>query len=148
MRIKQGFLLSLVIWTSTFAGCQDDEKSIRFEQYIPDLKHGKSELLEGARSSRDCLGLDNLEQGYDSLQIRIWFTYGRGDSFQVLSIKRNNRQWQGYFCFATFQLNETEDSIARYISIRSLLRYHFSLKTGFCRISAIRNVFTFPKESG
>src|SRR5262245_10059372 len=39
--------------------------------------------------------LDPLELGYDSLQIRIWYGYSRGDSSQVFILKRKDNRWQG-----------------------------------------------------
>ena len=159
LHYQKVILWSLFFWSRIFAGCHADEKRIGIQQYIPDLKHGKSELLEGARPSRDSLGLDNLEKGYDSLQIRIWFGYGRKDSFQVLSIKRNNKQWQGFFCLATFELNYIGDSIARYsriifqpktgadwgIIVDSLVSLHIMTLPDECKVI---DIDAFPFEGG
>jgi hypothetical protein len=72
---------------------------------------------DGSRITRDSLGLDNLEDGYDSLQIRISFDYNSTDTFQVLNIKRNNGHWNGYLCVATYLLNKTHDTVLRYVPI-------------------------------
>lgn len=117
MSIKQIFRYCLLLVMIILSACHTDERDTSFIQYIPDIKHGKSELLEAARALADSLGLDNLEKGYDSLQIRIWFNYDRKDTFQVLSIKRNNAKWYGSFCVASYQLNENQDSLARYFKI-------------------------------
>src|SRR5580692_4519236 len=78
-----GFLIAV------FIGCQSRPNEPQFIRDIPKQKYEASTLLAGVRATKDSLGLDNLENGYDSLQIRMWFTYPMSDSEQVLTIKRN-----------------------------------------------------------
>jgi hypothetical protein len=109
IEINWHFILLNVI----FFGCQSRPIEPRFVRDIPKHKYEASTLLSGVRATADSLGLDDLENGYDSLQIRIWFTY-RSDSEQVLIIKRNNGHWYGSFCLASYSLTPMGDSISRY----------------------------------
>ena len=101
-------------------------------------------MLEGVRATGDSLGLDNLENGYNSLQIRIWFTY-RSDSEQVLIIKRNNAQWSGSCCFASYALTLRGDSISRYTIhfFKPILRSDWS---GIVDTLLKYNIMTLPDQ--
>jgi hypothetical protein len=110
MAINWHFLLLNLI----FLGCQSRPVEPKFVRDIPKQKYQASTLLEGVRATKDSLGLDDLENGYDSLQIRMWFTYPLKDSEQVLTIKRNNAHWYGSFCLASYALTPMGDSISRY----------------------------------
>ena len=102
----------------TLAGCHVADERPKFIKDIPGIKkNGNSQVLDAARASRDSLGLDNLEQGYDSLELRIWLSYKGKDTFQVLTIKENNHQWFGYFCQASYVLNPDGDSLSHYTQI-------------------------------
>jgi hypothetical protein len=52
----------------------ESKHSYIFSRDIPDYKNGHSVRLEGLSHSRDSLKLDTLENGYDSIQIRVWVT--------------------------------------------------------------------------
>lgn len=41
------------------------------------------------------LGLESLEKGYDSLQIRVWFDYSMAKTKHLVVLKRNHGQWDG-----------------------------------------------------
>ena len=94
-------------------GCkaQVKKQSNVFTRYLPDLKNGTSNRLLGLQANRDSLKLDTLENGYDSIQIRIWATYARKDSEQVISIKRHNHQWSASYCLAAEFLSPQTDSL-------------------------------------
>ena len=104
----------LIFLNAIFFGCQSRPIEPRFVRDIPKHKYEALTLLQGVRATKDSLGLDDLENGYDSLQIRMWFTYPMSDSEQVLSIKRNNGHWYGNFCLASYRLTQKGDSISRY----------------------------------
>jgi len=57
------------------------------------------------------LGLATLENGFDSLQIRLWYGYAFNDSSQLVILKRNNGKWVGEFYTLIYQLNESGDTI-------------------------------------
>jgi hypothetical protein len=103
-----------ILLIAVLFGCQSASIEPRFVRDIPNHKYEAQTLLQGVRATKDSLGLDDLENGYDSLQIRMWFTYPMSDSEQVLSIKRNNGHWYGNFCLASYRLTLAGDSISRY----------------------------------
>lgn len=45
------------------------------------------------------LGLQSLENGFDSLQIRIWYGYAFNDTSQLAIFKNSNGNWKGDFFY-------------------------------------------------
>jgi hypothetical protein len=88
--------------------------SISFTEYLPDFKNGKSDKLIGLKTSRDSLKLDTLENGYDSIQIRLWVTYTRKDTFQIFSIKNFHNKWSSEYCEAVLHYSQDHDSLLYY----------------------------------
>ena len=113
MNRKKAINSSFIFLSTAIFGCQSGPIETKFTRDIPKHKYEATKLLEGVRATGDSLGLDNLENGYDSLQIRLWFTY-RSDSEQVLIIRRNNAHWYGNIGFASYSLTPMGDSISRY----------------------------------
>lgn len=69
-------------------------KSDTIGRDIPVDKKGRSILFDRLRVARDSIGgLDVLENGFDSLQIRIWYSYAFKDSSQILIIRSSQQQW-------------------------------------------------------
>lgn len=61
---------------------------------IPLDRHGKADLFyRTTKQKANQLGLDSLELGYDSLQIRVWFDYSLARKKHLLIIKRANNIW-------------------------------------------------------
>jgi len=62
-----------------------------FKRDLPDDGMGKGSLFQSLAFISDSLKLDTLENGYDSLQIRLWFVFP-GVTFKqqliILKIKR------------------------------------------------------------
>ena len=56
---------------------------------LPDL------FYELTRQKIDQLKLDDLEKGFDSLQIRIWYNYSLLDYRELVIIKRKDGKWTG-----------------------------------------------------
>jgi hypothetical protein len=42
------------------------------------------------------MGLQSLENGFDSMQLRFWYGYARTDSSQLVVITRKNQQWSAH----------------------------------------------------
>src|ERR1700743_326157 len=72
-------------------------KSAGFERQIPRLKNGKppSYYLNKQRGEH-LMGLQSLENGFDSMQLRFWYGYARTDSSQLVVITRKNQQWSAH----------------------------------------------------
>ena len=69
-----------------------NEKKVNID--IPTLKNGTSDffyLLE--QQNADQLKLEKLYEGFDSLQIRIWYRYSDSDLRKLLILKRTNKSW-------------------------------------------------------
>ena len=67
------------------------------------------------------LKLDTLENGFDSLQIRIWYGYARTDSGQLVIIKNINNKWTAELFTLLYHLNEngnTLKSISKNVVLR------------------------------
>jgi hypothetical protein len=65
---------------------------------IPINKNGKQSLYYKITKEKiNELGLDSLESGYDSLQIRIWFDYSLAFKKHLIVLKRNSGVWHGEF---------------------------------------------------
>src|ERR1700744_4521796 len=58
---------------------------------------GKGSLLKSLDFIRDSLRLDTLENGYDGLQIRIWYGYSFTYRQQVIVIKNQGGTWSGNY---------------------------------------------------
>lgn len=57
------------------------------------------------------IGLETLENGFDSIQIRIWYGYAFKDSSQLIIIKKTQGKWFGIFYTLKYNYNEKRDSI-------------------------------------
>jgi hypothetical protein len=79
---------------------QIDDKSKTFKQEIPTYKNGRSKgdteyLFKALRQDALELGLDFIENGFDSLQLRIWLGHSMAIKRNVVILKQVNRQWFG-----------------------------------------------------
>lgn len=81
-------------------------------QEIPRDSRGRPSLsyLSDVESARN-LKLDTLQNGFDSLQIRIWYGYARNDSGQLVILKRTNDRWSAELFNLVYNLNKKGDSL-------------------------------------
>lgn len=56
------------------------------------------------------LALDPIEDGYDSLQIRIWFDYSMARKKHLVVIKRHDGKWSCQLFITTTKWNDANDS--------------------------------------
>ncbi|MBO9204666.1 MULTISPECIES: hypothetical protein [Niastella] len=57
------------------------------------------------------MGLATLENGFDSLQIRLWYGYAFHDTSQLVILTNTKGIWQGDFYNFQYHLNKKGDSI-------------------------------------
>jgi hypothetical protein len=57
------------------------------------------------------LGLSSIENGFDSLQIRLWYGYAFNDSSQLAVLTNSKGKWSGQFFTLVYHLSELGDSI-------------------------------------
>ncbi|HLK28670.1 MAG TPA: hypothetical protein VKT28_08815 [Puia sp.] len=74
--------------------CQKKMTSDSVNKEVPVSKSGKPySYYQNKSKVESALGLKTLENGFDSLQIRIWYSYAFSDSFQLVIIKRTENEW-------------------------------------------------------
>lgn len=57
------------------------------------------------------LSLEKLENGFDSMQIRIWYGYAFKDTGQLVLFKNENNKWTSELLTLSFKVNENKDSV-------------------------------------
>lgn len=147
MKKKMGII---AMYLSLF-GCQDsinkaekkdDNNKDTFQQDIPHRKNKLSTLYTISMENRDFLGgMDTLENGYDSLQIRLWY---ESDSSRKIVVIKKNRQWVAE-CY-TYHINtENPDSI--YVDKLEMIRSLPKMSWPKLMDSLINlNVLTLPDQ--
>jgi hypothetical protein len=82
-------------------GCKNgngnSQSKIKFVKEIPKDKKGRELLFQSIRLSEKLMNLNRIEDGFDSMEIRIWFYYERKDTGQLVIIKNKNQKWNCLF---------------------------------------------------
>lgn len=79
---------------------------------IPMDKNGKPRsYYKNKEVVEKIIGLESLENGFDSIQIRIWHGYAFNDTSQLIVFKKNQGNWFGEFFTLIYKYNEKGDSI-------------------------------------
>ncbi len=104
----------VIVWIGMFFfGCKSQgDSAAPFSKDIPLAKDStpirayiyKEQVVKKLR-------LDYLEAGFDSLQLRVWYSPSSTDSFQLLEIKCVDGQWSGTTGFFATHLTEDSQSI-------------------------------------
>ena len=89
--------LALSYCKSSYKSNTAEFRPTQFDSVIRDIpknKYGRPVLFyNNILKTGDKLGIGSLNNGYDSIQIRIWYNFGRTDTSQVLIIGRNATEW-------------------------------------------------------
>ncbi|MFN8297523.1 MAG: hypothetical protein U0T75_00360 [Chitinophagales bacterium] len=119
-------VLILVLLASCSAPIRNDIAVFRRD--IPVSKYGEPDLFYSlAQQKAKQLKLDSLQNGFDSLQIRIWYDYSLIGLRQLVIIKRAQKAWT-----ATCYMLEVEwDSDMRTEEIKKQTRILLSPKSGW-----------------
>ncbi len=97
--MMQYFFLFVISISFPFIACQDRRSvsmsdSNVIQNDIALYKNGKQIYAYTSISkAASQLNLDSLELGFDSMQIRIWFSFAKHDSSQIFIIKNRNNKW-------------------------------------------------------
>jgi hypothetical protein len=106
---------SMILLLAVFVGCGDG--SIKHKE----VKHNDSvsldipahyripEIQENYTRTRKLLGLENLEMGFDGLQIRIWGDSRVSDTTTLVVLKCKDRRWAGQLYHYTYFLKQGAD---------------------------------------
>lgn len=127
MKILQIFLLLSFL---SICGCSHNEASNN-AKIIQQLNSGRKFKIEMPERSRidylrreeKALGLDSLNNGFDSVQIRFWYGCALGDE-KLLVFSNKNGEWVGELSHKEYLLSKTSqryDSIIRTIDYVSPL---------------------------
>ncbi len=90
------FFISAFYLTSNTCYCQN-ETNYAFYKEIAKGTNNKERLLYSLRRSETMLKLDTVQNGFDSIEIRLWFSYSFISSDQLLVIKNKDNNWSGLF---------------------------------------------------
>lgn len=94
--ISKGFLLFLICWLCiNHSYCQIDTTS--FNTYIPNHDNPRGIMARSnAIQKANQLFLEDINKGYDSLQIRIWVNFFNSNERKVIVIRNRKNKWEGF----------------------------------------------------
>jgi hypothetical protein len=117
------------------------------EKDIPVNKQGKlSYMYSYTREYLAKCSLLELEKGYDSLAIRLWFHYSFDRRIQIVELKKKNKQWNAEFILLT----ENYDKNDSLISVSQEIIYNKKPASGwdsFMRELLLLNITTLPCDA-
>ena len=128
MNVNRNFILLICLccFTNFFIFCNEkvattSHESDTFKKDIPLDKRGRPKLFyESIRAAEEKMGLTLIEDGFDSLQVRIWYAYAFKDKAQVVIFKRTDRKWIAELITFKYNFNEKGDSVT---SIKQDIKY-------------------------
>ncbi|MEZ5148415.1 MAG: hypothetical protein R2759_15450 [Bacteroidales bacterium] len=89
-------IIGLIIAISANCVGQSEFIADSIRKEIPTRSDGEPDLFYQLTKQKESqLILDNLEEGYDSLQIRIWYDYSLTDFRELVIFKYQNDIWEG-----------------------------------------------------
>jgi hypothetical protein len=70
---------------------------------IPMSQRGDTDgSYKASRDAERYLNLGSLQDGFDQVQIRLWYFYGLTDTVQLVVLRRQHNRWKGTFYTYTF----------------------------------------------
>ncbi|MBO9632759.1 MAG: hypothetical protein J7578_06540 [Chitinophagaceae bacterium] len=122
-----GILFFLSVSCSSFnkkgkdTGEEVTTKADTFIRDIPQYRTSPS-MMHLKTNIESLLNISSLENGFDSLEIRIWYAYALTDKEQLVIIKHTGTQWAAQINTLTFHYGNNNDSILS-ISKQSVDRF-------------------------
>ncbi len=110
---------------------------------LPKDNNGKIIIDKIKHKSEEMIGLNSMENGFDSIKMRFWYWYGYNDTMQVIEIENANKKWSASQYSIKYGYNDRLDSIICYG--KTVL--HHKPKSGwenFIRKLFSANVLTLP----
>lgn len=118
MKFLSSLLISYIIcllFSCNSPAKTNDSKTIKVQTIEKDINLNKrgdppsyylnKQIIEGK------MGLMTLENGFDSIQIRIWYGYAFMDSAQMVILKKVNSQWSAELYSFIYNSNKSGDSV-------------------------------------
>jgi hypothetical protein len=114
--MKSRFLLALILIVLTACGTHHANNRVVIKE-IPQWNNGVKDLfyrLDVQKSKQ--LKLDDIENGFDSLQIHIWYEYSLADIRKLIVLKYRNKKWSGsyYYIHADWKYQTETDSVTKF----------------------------------
>jgi hypothetical protein len=83
-----------------------------FTKEIPVQKNGAVNVFyQSAKSKQRQLGLDSLENGFDNLQIRVWYDYALVRERKLVVLTNKERKWTAKVCYLQVAWDGKTESI-------------------------------------
>jgi hypothetical protein len=117
MKTLMVVIMSLVLLMSISGISQNhfdtlSKNSSSFEREIPQLKNGEPpSYYRNKAGVEKLIGLQSLENGFDSLEIRIWYGYARTDSGQLVILARDKKMWSAKLYMFVYELDQTGSKV-------------------------------------
>lgn len=120
----------LLLLFASCSGFNKNEKETRTESVtkvdtfireIPAYRNTPS-MKQLKTNIESLLKIPSLENGFDSLEIRIWYAYALRDKEQLVIIKHTDTSWSAELNTLTFHYSKNNDSILS-ISKQSISKY-------------------------
>ena len=120
--MNKGILVIAVCIMELVVSCNGQTESNEFKENrkladtvvkdIPLNKKGRpSSYYQNKSNVENKLGLKSLENGFDSLQIRLWYGYAFKDSSQLVVLRNSNGKWTSELFTLVYHLNENGDAL-------------------------------------
>lgn len=120
--MKRKILVIVVCIIELAASCSDKAEGNNFNKKkeftdtitrdIPLDKKGRpSSYYRNKSNVENKLGLNTLENGFDSIQIRLWYGYAFKDSSQLVVLENSNGKWEAKLFTLVYYLNENGDKL-------------------------------------
>lgn len=94
---KTSFFIIITIILLSCTHSSKNSQIMTFKRDLPPDSTGKNSLFASIIFIRDSLQLDTLENGFDSLQIRIWLKYTSDLKQKSIIIKNKKGTWSAYY---------------------------------------------------
>jgi hypothetical protein len=122
MQKQLPYILAVFVITGIMHSCnaqnklpeknKDDKVTDTIIKDIPLNKRGRPDPYYFRKPNIEKkMGLTTLENGFDSLQIRFWFSYGFLDTSQLVVLKNENSKWSAEFSSFVYNLSPNKDSV-------------------------------------
>jgi len=136
MFIKIGLLIPAVLISCSNCSVRKTTESkqshVQVAKEIPLDKNGTPFFsYDAAKQLERVLKLESAESGYDSMQIRIWCSYGLSKERDLLIIRNQNGNWAGQF----FNIVVTKDNTGNTFELQNVTQNAVFPKSGWNRFT-------------
>jgi hypothetical protein len=111
------FLISAILTISTIHCNYINTKSQsdKLKDIVSDIPYNRKGTIKYIYYEKlkieKMLNLERLEDGFDSIQIRLWYGHSFTDSFQLVILKKSNSIWNASLYSSKYSYNTKRDSI-------------------------------------